>query len=76
MFGDNFQLYGRLQVAIYMCPIITTFINPRHMHKGYGSHSVCVCYHADCYISYFFHRNLGVIRLSVLFLTYALCGFH
>ena len=46
------------------------------MHKGYGSHSVCVCYHADCYISYFFHRNLGVIRLSVLFLTYALCGFH
>ena len=34
-----------------------TIINPRHMHNGYGSRSVCVCvylcvcYQASCYIS-------------------------
>ena len=37
---------------------------------------VCVCFHADCYIHRFFRRNSSVIRLSVLFSTYALCGFR
>ena len=42
--------------SIYIQPFVhstrTYIINPWHMHKGYGSHSVCVsvCYHASCYI--------------------------
>ena len=58
-------------------------INPWHIREGYGSRSVsvsvclCVCYHANCYIrTLFFRQNSGVIRLSVLFSTYALCGFR
>ena len=36
-------------------PAAHNIINPRHMRKGYGSHSVCpsiclsVCYRASCY---------------------------
>ena len=52
-------------------------INPRHMHEGYSSHHVCLSV-ATLTATYliFFHRNSGVIRLSVLFSTYTLCVFR
>ena len=39
-------------------------INPRSMREGYGSRSVCVCYHANCYIPCFFIK----IQVSLGFL--------
>ena len=53
-------------------------INPWRMHEGYDNRFVCV---SVCLLprkllhTSFFRWNSGVIRLSVLFSTYALRGF-
>ena len=41
------------------------------MHEGYGSHSVCLCYQASCYIqcTSFASPNCGVIRFLMVFQT-------
>ena len=39
--GDKAIL--REEVRNVPCPFPANMINPRHMHEGYGSHSVCVC---------------------------------
>ena len=46
--------------------LLTSLINPRRMHEGYGSRSVClcVCYRASCYIP----RLYIEIRVSLGFL--------
>ena len=59
-------------MLIFLYLLLSSFehlINPRHMRKGYGSHSVCecvcVCYHTSCYIPGLYNANkvpLGFLR--------------
>ena len=60
------------------------FINPRRMHEGYSSRSVCewvslsvcVCFRASCYIPVFIRWKQGAIRLFVVDTIYALFEFR
>ena len=61
--------------------MLTIFvINPRHMHEGYHSRSVCVsvCVSVTALAAKYLFYTLkqGAIRLFVVVTRYALCGFR